>query len=205
MEAQPAADSAAAANTATEPRQAQPTSVVEQPRTEPLSNQTPQTLPIAMPEAIPPTQAAAPTAPPAASAGKGQSVPPGDAPPYTDSQLELYRCANQMADITVAIQQWAADHKGKTPYYLSELRDYIAPMTLVCPGVRPQRLATYWREFNPDEITYRVAPNAGGTDWDFGGQVGGGASKIWLLCPIHKLRSENNTGPPGIPVDQYFR
>jgi hypothetical protein len=144
METQPSADSVAAANSKTEPQQAQPTNVVEQPRNEPLSNQTPQTLPIEIPEAIPPAQAAAATAPPAASARTGQIVPASDARPYTDSQLELYRCANQMFEINVAVQRWAADHKGKSPYYLSELRGYIAPMTLVCPSVRPQRLAQYW-------------------------------------------------------------
>ena len=130
-----------------------------------------------------------------------------EAPPYTELQLEMYRCCNQMNEINIAAERWAADHKGLIPSSLMELRGYLAPMILICPGTRPKSLSTAWEEFKPDDIPYRINPSSKGELWDF--QIHGQASPAtvtWLHCSIHKkLHTMNRVEYDGIPSSQEFR
>jgi hypothetical protein len=128
-------------------------------------------------------------------------------PLYTDLQLETYRCLNQLIEINIAAERWAADHNGLIPPNLTELRGYLAPMILICPGARPHSLSAAWGQFKPEDITYLVSPSSSGRQWDF--QIQGQASPvtvIWLRCLIHKkLSTDNRIRFGGIPVSQEFR
>ncbi len=137
-------------------------------------------------------------------------LPNGDTnepPTYTDLQLETYRCCNQMCEINIAAERWAVDHNGLIPPNLMELRGYLAPMILICPGSRPNSLSAAWEQFKPEDITYQISPSSRGKQWDF--QMQGQASPvtvIWLRCPIHKkLSTDNRIRFGGIPVSQEFR
>ena len=138
------------------------------------------------------------------------SVTSGDADkslPYTEQQLEIYRCCNQMCEINIAAERWAFDHNGLIPPNLMELRGYLAPMLLICPGSRPSALSAAWEQFKPEDISYQVSPSSSGKQWDF--QVQGQArpvTVIWLRCSIHKkLSTDNRIRFGGIPVSQEFR
>ena len=128
-------------------------------------------------------------------------------PIYTELQLETYRCCNQMCEINIAAERWAVDHNGLIPPNLMELRGYLAPMILICPGSRPNSLSAAWEQFKPEDITYQISPSSRGKQWDF--QIQGQASPvtvIWLRCPIHKkLSTDNRIRFGGIPVSQEFR
>jgi hypothetical protein len=126
---------------------------------------------------------------------------------YTESQLEIYRCSNQMLEINIATGRWAADHNGIMPQNLIDLRGYLAPMILVCPGTRPTVLTARWDIFSAKEITYQTYSGARGSQWDF--EIGGLDSpqtKHWLSCPLHKITTLNRVMPGiGIPSDQVFK
>ena len=128
-------------------------------------------------------------------------------PTYTELQLETYRCCNQMCEINIAAERWAIDHNGLIPTNLMELRGYLAPMILICPGSRPNSLSAAWEQFKPEDITYQISPSSSGKQWDF--QIKGQGSPvtvIWLRCPIHKkLSTDNRIRFGGIPVSQEFR
>jgi len=147
-----------------------------------------------------------------------ESVPPittpvsllsagNEEPPYTDLQLEIYRCVNQLGVINFAAERWALDHQGVIPSDLMALRGYLAPMTLVCPGVRPKTLSAGWENFTSADITYQIIPGSKGKPWDF--QIPNQGSPVhvrWLYCSIHKrLSVENRVTPGGIPSSQVFR
>jgi hypothetical protein len=128
-------------------------------------------------------------------------------PPYTDLQLEIYRCANQLGVINFAAERWAADHKAVILSDLMALRGYLAPMTLVCPGIRPKTLSVAWENFTSSDITYQIVPGSKGKLWDFHiPNQGSPATMRWLYCPIHKkLSMENRVDSGGIPGSQVFR
>jgi hypothetical protein len=127
-------------------------------------------------------------------------------PRYTREQLELYRCANQMYEINLAIAHWAMDHNGVIPKDLSELEGYISPMTLICPSVQPTSLAVSWKNFDKKDITYRLDPGARGALWDFPNpNRPSPGTKRCLYCPIHNIDTFNQVMAGGIPIDQLFR
>lgn len=130
-----------------------------------------------------------------------------DEPPYTELQLEIYRCANQLGVINFAAERWAVDHKGVIPSDLMELRSYLPPMTLICPSVHPKSLSVAWENFTSGDITYQIVPGSKGKLWDF--QIPNQGSPVtirWLYCPIHKrLSVENRTTLGGIPTSQVFQ
>jgi hypothetical protein len=47
-----------------------------------------------------------------------------------------------MLEINIATERRAADHDGRMPNQLTDLKGYIAPMTLICPASRPASLLT---------------------------------------------------------------
>jgi hypothetical protein len=127
-------------------------------------------------------------------------------PRYTQQQLELYRCSNQMYEINLAIAHWAMDHNGVIPEDLSELEGYISPMLLICPSVQPTSLAVSWKNFDRKDITYRLDPGARGALWDFPNpNRPSPVTKRCLYCPIHNIYTFNQVMAGGIPIDQLFR
>lgn len=126
-------------------------------------------------------------------------------PPYTDLQLEIYRCSNQMGAINFAAEHWAADHGGLIPENLMELRGYLSPMILVCPAVRPKNLSSAWERFQPEDVTYQVLSGSKGKFWDLDIPGPSPVTVGWLRCPVHNLRVLNRKMSAGIPSSQVFQ
>lgn len=126
-------------------------------------------------------------------------------PPYTNLQLEIYRCSNQMGVINFAAERWATDHNGLIPENLMELRGYLSPMVLVCPGVRPKTLSAAWERFQPEDVTYQVLPGSKGKLWDLDIPGPSPVTVGWLRCPVHNLRVLNRKMSAGIPSSQVFQ
>jgi hypothetical protein len=124
--------------------------------------------------------------------------------PYTQLQLEFYRCSNQMLQINIATEQWAQLHQGVIPGELSELRNYLAPLTLICPAKAPRSLVSSWEHFDLTEITYRIRPGAKGAEWEFKTPGPAPISMSYLTCPIHKIETSNRRMAGAIPLSQYF-
>jgi hypothetical protein len=106
-----------------------------------------------------------------------------------------------MFEINVAAEQWAANHDGRIPMQLPELKGYVAPMTLICPSVRPSSLANTWENFDLKNISYqRYAPNPNDR-WEFRVPPGTPlpATRSWLKCPVHNMVSFNRVMPGMIP------
>src|SRR5688572_1146973 len=74
--------------------------------------------------------------------------------PWTDEQLEAYRCANQVNQITIAATLWAETHGGYGPTNFYDLHEYLAPMMLVCPAKEPKSIAHSWKNFDPSTMSY---------------------------------------------------
>ena len=146
------------------------------------------------------------TTPVAAENTTNQIAQSGEPLPYTEAQLKIYRCSNQMFQINLATDRWAADHNGLIPENLADLRDYLAPMILVCPEAQPASLAASWNAFDTKNITYQIFAGAKGARWD--SSLPGLVSPQtihYLSCPIHKSATLNRVMPSGIPNSQMFR
>jgi hypothetical protein len=143
---------------------------------------------------------------PAGNPGSSNSVAQGTTASYTATELELYRCSSQIFEINVAAQRWAAEHDGVAPQDLTQLRDYLAPMTLVCPGVRPKSLARTWDEFNLADISYWITPSPQGVKWDFKNlNQPSKDARMWLTCPYHNIFSMNSAEAGRIPPDRAIK
>ena len=141
------------------------------------------------------------TTPVAAENTTNQSAQGAEPLPYTEAQLKIYRCSNQMFQINLATERWAADHNGLIPEDLADLRDYLAPMILVCPEAQPASLAASWNAFDTKNITYQIYAGAKGARWDFSLPGFGSSPQTihYLRCPIHKSATLNRVMPSGIP------
>ncbi len=126
-------------------------------------------------------------------------------PPYSDLQLEIYRCSNQMGAINFAAERWAAGHNRLIPENLMELRGYLPPMILVCPAVRPRILSAAWERFQPEDATYQVLPGSKGKLWDLDIPGGSPVTVSWLRCPVHNLTVLNRKMSAGIPWSKVFQ
>lgn len=146
------------------------------------------------------------TTPVAAENTINQSAQGAEPLPYTEAQLKIYRCSNQMFQINLATERWAADHNGLIPDDLADLRAYLAPMILVCPEAQPASLAASWNAFDPKNVTYQIYAGARGARWDFSLPGLGSPQTIhYLRCPIHKSATLNRVMASGIPNSQMFR
>jgi hypothetical protein len=99
-----------------------------------------------------------------------------------EEKIEALRCANQLQQISLATDLWAANRGGVAPSDLTELKEYLAPMILVCPSARPKSVSWHWHDFDPHAITYGI--RAPGILWK-------GPHTTYVFCPIHQLNTLN--------------
>ena len=126
------------------------------------------------------------------------SAPEREGNTLTREQIEAYLCYGHLYQISIAAGLWAQTHDGYAPTNLVLLREYLAPMILICPSAKPKSVASRWEKFDPSTITYRMPLRARdpGIRWSppLGGPGHGFAS-----CPIHKIDAFNQTGIVGMP------
>jgi hypothetical protein len=114
-----------------------------------------------------------------------------DSPGTTlQDKVEAILCANHLDQISIAADLWAANHNGFGPSNLVELRGYLAPMILVCPGAHLKSIAADWRTFDVSTITYLL--RSPGVEWK-------GADRKFVDCPIHQTIALNGPHETGIP------
>jgi hypothetical protein len=114
-----------------------------------------------------------------------------DSPGTTlQEKIEAILCENHLDQISIAADLWAANHNGFGPSNLIELRGYLAPMILVCPGAHLKSIAADWRSFDVSTITYLL--RSPGVEWK-------GADRKFVDCPIHHTIALNGPHETGIP------
>jgi hypothetical protein len=121
--------------------------------------------------------------------------------PTEKERLEAYLCANQLMQIGLEGDLWADLHQNQTPASFLELKEYLAPMMLVCPSLAIPDCTTYtWITFNPACISYKL-PSTGFNEvinWR------PGSGFTFARCPFHGTQVLNSQRGAVMP-EKYSR
>jgi hypothetical protein len=130
-----------------------------------------------------------------------QAAPRDDAPADEKERFEAILCANHLLQIGLAGEQWSALHDDAAPPDLLSLKDYLAPLILVCPSARPRSLPMTWKDFDPAMISYQCRLGNWPNEWRWSH----GSTRKFAQCPIHGTSVLTGSPPsPAIP-SRYVR
>jgi hypothetical protein len=113
---------------------------------------------------------------------------PTDNPnPTAKDKLEATICASHLRQIALAASWWARTHENRAPVDLLSLREFLAPMILVCASATPGSVTLGWDKFDPKTISYEVRNP--GMVWE------GGPSRVFVWCFLHETAGWSTTAP----------
>ena len=115
---------------------------------------------------------------------------PRDNPNLSDDEkLQALICAGHMHQIGLAASMWASTHDDHALMDFVSLREFLAPMVLICPSAKPQQPITEldWDHFDARNISYKILP---------GMVLENSHPRRFAYCPIHGTSAFN--GPPWV-------
>ena len=123
-------------------------------------------------------------------------APSSGAPPaegLSREKLEAWMCLNHLHQIQFAAEQFALRHHGLAPTSFFDLKEWIAPMLLVCPGASPKSGAESWPKFDPATVTYRMKRIPEMWFPRFPDTRSHPVTHSFVVCPIHRAEAFNDT------------